>query len=128
MNRAIHVRLFVALAIAGAVSALAFSATHSPEAPLAARTTPAAVDAASAPMPILPTIVVHANDDVPILPLVIVRPGAEELAAAFELASNDRDLPASGSSSDSSGGFVPRARIDMPFYSFGALIPGTNKD
>lgn len=124
MNRLIRFRLYVALAIVGMVSALAISATRPLEtAPLVQAER---IQAPTA-IPVLPTIVVYASDDIPELPLVVVRPSAEELAAASEypLAVSDHE---GGSSQGFVGEMLPRARLDMPYYSFGKLIPSVSKD
>lgn len=124
MNRAIHFRLFLALAITASVSALAWSAARSQASTVAAS---APVEAAPEAIPVLPTIVVNANDDVPVLPLVIVRPSAEERATALELAATDDHL-VRGDGTSITGDLLPRARLDVPYYSFGKLMPGTSKD
>ncbi|HNR92550.1 MAG TPA: hypothetical protein PKO41_09005 [Dokdonella sp.] len=123
MNRIIHFRLLVALAITASISAFAWSATR-PQASAIAASAP--FETAPEAIPVLPTIVVNANDDVPVLPLVIVRPSAEERAMALELAAAADD--SHGGGAGIVGELLPRARLDVPYYSFGKLIPGTSKD
>ncbi len=122
MNRLIRVRLLFALAMVATVSALALSATRPVAADRAATTREA--------LPMLPTIVVIADLDptrAELLPLVTVRPSADELRAARAL--DAMQVAASGSGgSDFAAGFLPKARLDMPYYSFGTLIPSASKD
>ncbi|MBN8481958.1 MAG: hypothetical protein J0L88_10265 [Xanthomonadales bacterium] len=128
MNRLIRVRLFFALALATTVCALAFSATR----PVDARST---ARAATVPeqeaLPILPTIVVVADIDpahADVLPLVIVRPSVDERRAAHALDSQQVATSRSGGGGDFATGLLPKARLDMPYYSFGTLIPSASKD
>ena len=120
MNRLIRIRLFVALAVVAATSALAFSATR-----------PVAPVMVSAPAPLetilLPTVVVNAPARHEVLPLVIVRPSAAELQAALAL-DVAQHASVSGGGSDLVGDLLPRARLDMPYYSFGKLMPKASKD
>ncbi len=121
MNRLIRTRLFVALSIVASVTALAFSATR----PVI--TAEAAVPVPAEPIPVLPTIVVNAPVELPVLPLVVVRPTAAEREAALAM---ELPLHASlaGGGSNLVGDLLPRARLDMPYYSFGKLMPKASKD
>ncbi len=128
MNRLIRVRLFFAVALVAIVSALALSATR----PVDAGGAGHAATAAPAPeaLPMLPTIVVVADLDparVELLPLVTVRPSANELRAARALDAV-QVATSGGGGSDFAAGFLPKARLDMPYYSFGTLIPSASKD
>ncbi len=129
MNRLIRVRLFFAVALVAIVSALAFSATRPVDAGGASRRAATAAPGPEA-LPMLPTIVVVADFDparAELLPLVTVRPSANELRAARAL--DAVQVAASGGGgSDFAAGFLPKARLDMPYYSFGTLIPSASKD
>lgn len=129
MNRLIRVRLLVAMAMVATVAALALSATRPLDARNVGRATTAAPAAEALPM--LPTIVVvpdvdpaHAEQ----LPLVVVRPDADELRAARALDNAALAASGGGSGSDFAAGLLPKARLDMPYYSFGTLIPSASKD
>lgn len=127
MNRLIRIRLFVALAILATVSALAVSATR-PVAMSVAHAAPMATPA-EAPIQVLPTITVVADVVEPqLLPLVIVRPTDSERRAALALEVATTTSVTGGGSSDFVSELLPRARLDMPYYSFGKMIPGASKD
>lgn len=121
MNRLIRIRLFVAIAILAGISALGMSATR-PVAPAPASA------ATSAIIPVLPTIHVSARAEVPVMPLVVVRPSAAELHAATKSDVTRLASVSGGGGSDLVGDLLPHARLDMPYYSFGKLMPKASKD
>lgn len=128
MNRLIRIRLFVAMAILATVSALAVSATR-PIVASSATAAPHATEPAAEPIPMLPTITVVADVDEPeLMPLVIVRPSDAERRAALTLDVATTAPISGGGASDFVSDLLPRARLDMPYYSFGKMIPGASKD
>ena len=127
MNRLIRIRLFVAMAILATVSALAVSATR-PVSPSIAAAVNAPAGTAE-PIPMLPTITVVADVDEPeLMPLVIVRPSDAERRAALTFDVAATTTVSGGGGSDFVSDLLPRARLDMPYYSFGKLIPGASKE
>jgi hypothetical protein len=81
------------------------------------------------PLQVLPTITVVADIDAPtLMPLVIVRPSDSERRAALAIEVASSVSEAGGGSSDFVSDLLPRARLDMPYYSFGKMIPGASKD
>lgn len=124
MNRMIHVRLMLALAIAGAVGVLAVANADSSRAVAIAQSGRAQVSAEEIPM--LGTITVHADAAIPTLPLVIVTPDDHEVPVAttsVAVASVSGGSPALNLPD-----VLPHARLDMPYYSFGKSLPRTIKD
>ena len=123
MSRLIHVRMLLALAIAVTIGALEFGSMIAPK--LSAHTVQENVVEASGSIPMLSTIRVFPADEIPTLPLVIVRPINVERADASPakvLASVvEQTAPASGSG-------MPHVRLDMPYYSFGKMLPNVIKD
>jgi hypothetical protein len=127
VNRLIRIRLLVAMAILATVSALAVSATR-PVAASISRSANVAVPT-NEPLQVLPTITVVADIDAPtLMPLVIVRPSDSERRAALAIEVARSVSEAGGGSSDFVSDLLPRARLDMPYYSFGKMIPGASKD
>lgn len=127
MNRLIRIRLIVALAILTTVSALAVSATRPVTTSLAANAS--APTAAAESIPMLPTITVVAEVDHPaLLPVVIVRPSDAERQASLALEVAATAVASGGGAGDFVSDLLPRARLDMPYYSFGKMIPGASKD
>ena len=122
MNRLIHVRLMLALAIAGVVGVLA-AATTEPSRAVAVTPTQSA-PALAEEIPTLATITVHANATIPTLPLVIVRPTDHEVPVARASVAS----VSGGSPALDMPDLLPHARLDMPYYSFGKLLPRTIKD
>ena len=97
MNRMIHARLMLALAIAAAVGVLGLSGSGAEELTSSDVPTVAAepVDA----IPTLPTVVVRASVEIPTLPVVIVRADAPALAereVPFVVASSAGGTPSIG--------------------------------
>lgn len=124
MNRLIHVRMMLALAMAGVAGtvALATTGTSRVAAVAKAESLPAPIEQ----IPTLATISVYANSEIPTLPLVIVRPDKHEapLARTAEAVAS----AAGGSPALNMADALPHARLDMPYYSFGKLLPRTIKD
>ena len=123
MYRMIHTRLMLALAIAAAVGVLSLAGASTGEStsPVAAATTarPAEV------IPTLPTVMVRASVEIPTLPVVIVRadaPAQVESAREFLVASTSASAPALGMPA------LPHVRLDMPYCSFGKLLPRAIKE
>lgn len=122
LSRLSPIRASVAVAFAVALGA--FGVIHGPaSAPVAAQS-----QSVAEPIPVLPTIIVSARTEMPILPVVAVRPSAEELLAAGEGRDDGESLVASSAGSDSITDLLPRARLDMPYYSFGKTLPRASKD
>ncbi|SFN14740.1 hypothetical protein [Dokdonella immobilis] len=123
MNRTIHTRLMLALAIAAIVGSLGLAGTSSRE-----LTSPAATVATARPaevIPTLPTVMVRASVEIPTLPVVVVRadaPAQAEPAREFLVASTSASVPALGMPA------LPHVRLDMPYYSFGKLLPRAIKE
>lgn len=123
MYRMIHTRLMLALAIAAAVGVLGLAGASTGES-----TSPVAAAATARPaevIPMLPTVMVHASVEIPTLPVVIVRadaPAQAEPASEFLVASTSASTPALGMPA------LPHVRLDMPYYSFGKLLPRAIKE
>ncbi|MGB0135133.1 hypothetical protein [Dokdonella sp.] len=124
MNRLIHTRLGLALAIAFGIGIAELSNFFTQGNDFAAVETVAM--AAGGPVSPMPATVGIENCAIPMLPLIVVRPdhhdllGAEtsELLAAVSGGSPVLSIP----------NFLPRVRLDMPYYSFGKLMPGATKE
>lgn len=124
MNRQIHTRLSLALAIAFGIciaelssivaqdehSAVAESATLVADAP--AEASPAAAGKDSCAPPLLPLVVVKPTDQ----DLMLAE--TSELLASISGSSPALSIP----------DLLPRVRLDMPYYSFGKLMPGATKE
>jgi hypothetical protein len=124
MNRLIHARMLLAIAIATTIGVLEFGSMIVPEAPSNA---PKSASLASPDhVTILSTISVSAPEAVPTLPLVIVRPPAATIST-FEpvvvVAAVARQRSAISVSAA-----LPHVRLDMPYYSFGKMLPNVIKD
>ena len=123
MYRMIHTRLMLALAIAAVVGALGLAGANTGES-----ASPVANVAAVRPaevIPTLPTVMVRATVEIPTLPVVIVRadaPAQVEPASEFLVASTSASTPALGIPA------LPHVRLDMPYYSFGKLLPRAIKE
>ena len=123
MNRLIHARLLLAVIIAASIGAVEVGSLVAP-AVSAQADHPAAI--VSAGIPTLPTVIVHAPEAIPTLPVITVRPTPEQLAAA-----STTDALASTSASMSAPSvspMQPHVRLDMPYYSFGKMLPNVIKD
>ncbi|WP_440221993.1 hypothetical protein ACQQ2N_12955 [Dokdonella sp. MW10] len=115
MDRLIPIRLVVALVLTlGILVATAGSAIASP-----------AVDEDA--IPVLPAVVVSATIAPDELPVVVVVPSAQEIADALAGAQAQQAL-AHGGEPSLVEEMLPRARLDMPYYSFGRMMPRTTKD
>ena len=117
MNRIIRLRSLLALAITTVLGIASFAGIHA-EQPRSAEPLHAG-NASSIPM--LETIHVRAEAPIPTLPTIVVSAKAPELAV-------DEPSPQVASVSearDSVPGVaaLPHARLDMPYYSFGKLMP-----
>ena len=124
MNRLIHARLLLAILIASGVGALEVGNLLFPASPLHKVVEGGAI----APEAItLPTIIVHAPAAIPTLPLVIVRPTLDQRQAtpAVEAVVSSPELPPKAGSTYST---MPHVRLDMPYYSFGKMLPNVIKD
>lgn len=124
MNRLIHTRLSLALAIAFGIGIAELSSLVARDNGITAAEPTALV--ASRPAPLLPATVDIDNCAIPLLPLVVVRPTDQDLLDA-----GTSELIAAASSSApalSIPDLMPRVRLDMPYYSFGKLMPGATKD
>ena len=123
MNRLIHARLLLAVIIASTIGAVEVGSLVAPAA-LAHAENPSAIVASG--IPTLPTVVVHAPEAIPTLPVITVRPTAEQLAAA---STNDAlASTAAATSAPSTSPMLPHVRLDMPYYSFGKMLPNVIKD
>lgn len=126
MSRLIHARMLLAVAIAVTIGALEIRSLMAPTPQATAKHDAAPLQAE--PVPLLPTIRVFAPEEIPTLPLVIVRPAVEP---AFVIVSTPRVVVAFNSiarSRTSSSGDMPHGRLDMPYYSFGKMLPNVIKD
>ncbi len=120
MDRLIPIRLVVALVLTlGILAATAGSAIASP-----AIASPAVDEDA---IPVLPAVVVSATIAPDELPVVVVVPSAQEIADALAGAQAQQALAQGGEPSIIEE-LLPRARLDMPYYSFGRMMPRTTKD
>ncbi len=123
MNRLIHARLLLAIAIATTIGAVEIGSLVFPTSPARSHNEQPIVVASP---PTLPTITVHAADAIPTLPVVIVRPNPTQVSASsavVEVASISK--PASPPSVSAA---LPHVRLDMPYYSFGKMLPNVIKD
>ena len=124
MNRPIHVRLILALTLAVSFSAIGLVAngqTHAkPKASPVAKIDPAAE------IPTLPTVLVQAPAEIPTLPLVVVR--ADVDADSDHRSGSTETLASSGNPTIHLPDVLPHVRLDMPYYSFGKLIPRAIKE
>lgn len=127
MNRLIHLRLIVAITITTAI-ALGFFANRV-NAAEATRTQPnSATVTIKEAIPVLPTIVVTAKAEIPMLPVVMVKPSIEERRQALATVSPMHASVISGSVSPLSQDLLPHMRLDMPYYSFGKMMPRAIKE
>lgn len=122
MNRIIRLRSLLALAITTVLGIASFAGIHA-EQPRSAEPLHAG-NASSIPM--LETIHVRAEAPIPTLPTIVVSAKAPELAV-------DEPSPQVASVSearDSVPGVaaLPHARLYMPYYSFGKLMPRVIKE
>ena len=123
MNRLIHARLLLAILIATGIGALEIGSLLVPASPLP-KVVEATIIAPEATT--LPTISVHAPAEIPMLPLVIVRPTRDQLLETQAV------VAATSSLQPRKSGFaystMPHVRLDMPYYSFGKMLPNVIKD
>ena len=89
----------------------------------------AAVTAAEA-IPMLPTVTVRPDSDEPtLLPTVSVTPSASEIAVAKALDSGTNGAGAVVVAMHAlGGGMVARTSFDMPYYSFGKVLPQVSRE
>jgi len=71
-------------------------------------------------IPVLPLVEVHAQAEIPVLPVVTVHPSATDIAAAQPVA-------ASAASTSTVESRLPHMSFDMPYYSFGKMLPHVGK-
>lgn len=125
MSRLIHARLLLAIAIAVTIGGLELGSlmTSNSQAPIQPQITLSPVDS----VPMLATIRVSAPELIPTLPLVIVRPDADQ---RFEEPAQVRALVLQHRSNSRlvDVGTTPHVRLDMPYYSFGKMLPNVIKD
>ena len=123
MNRLINARLFLAIGIAMTIGAVEVGSLTS-----SVRVEPAATMAVSNSdrIPMLPTISVRPPNEIPTLPLVVVRPTQAQLDASPETVTVASTSPSASSRPASTA--VPHVRLDMPYYSFGKMLPNVIKD
>ena len=124
MNRLIHTRLSLALAIAFGICIAELSSFVVQEEVSTVSESAALTTNAPAALPDAST----GNDTCvpPLLPLVVVRPTDQdlmlaetsELLAAISVSTPVISIP----------DLLPRVRLDMPYYSFGKLMPGATKE
>lgn len=123
MSRLIHARMLLAVAIAVTIGALEIGSMFVPKMSTAAEQKVALASMEN--IPTLATIRVSATDQIPTLPLVIVRPLVIEDATNAPIQAlasiTQHTTPLSGSG-------LPHVRLDMPYYSFGKMLPNVIKD
>ncbi|MEP6882229.1 MAG: hypothetical protein ABI866_09560 [Dokdonella sp.] len=123
MSRLIHARMFLALAIAVTIGALELGSMKVPKS--ATATKQQIMPVAADEIPTLSTVRVSAQEQIPMLPLVIVRPLVAQETASVPLQAlasiAQHTAPLSGSG-------LPHVRLDMPYYSFGKMLPNVIKD
>lgn len=127
MIRLIHLRLVVAITITSAI-ALGFFANRVSAADPAGAQSINATTIATARIPVLPTIVVNADSEIPMLPVVVVRPTSEERRDALVMTGPMQASVSGGGTSPLNQDLLPHMRLDMPYYSFGKLMPRAIKD
>lgn len=126
MSRLIHARLLLAIAIAVTIGGLELGSlfASTSQAPIQAQITRTPVDSIT----MLATIRVSAPELIPTLPLVIVRPDPDQRfeeqspqvrALVRQQRSNSRLVDV---------GTTPHVHLDMPYYSFGKMLPNVIKD
>jgi hypothetical protein len=129
VNQFIQIRLIAAITICSSI-ALGFSAHHV----AAAETAPVkpinAAIVSQDDIPVLPTIVVSAKAEIPVLPVVTVTPSKEDRRLAMAMTPNSPKHASgvAGSVLPISTDFLPHVRLDMPYYSFGKMMPRAIKD
>ncbi|MEO7013806.1 MAG: hypothetical protein ABI127_05800 [Dokdonella sp.] len=123
MNRLIHARLLLAIAIALTIGAVEIGSLSSPVASAPTGKTQLIV---ADSILMLPTITVHAPDSIPTLPVVLVRPTPAQLASTQTMVAGVSTGTFGATPSVSAG--LPHVRLDMPYYSFGKMLPNVIKD
>ncbi len=123
MNRLIHVRLLLAIAIATTIGAVELGSLVSPATPAHPGNERSVV---ADSVVTLPTITVIAPDAIPTLPVVLVRPTPAQLATAQATVAVASASTSAGPPSVSAT--LPHVRLDMPYYSFGKMLPNVIKD
>ncbi|MEZ5461533.1 hypothetical protein [Dokdonella sp.] len=120
MNRLIHTRLGLALAIAFGICIAELSNIVAQDDAFAGAETAALVGITP------PAASVSDSCAPPMLPLIVVKPSYEDLldAESAELLSAISSSAPALSIPD----LLPRVRLDMPYYSFGKLMPGATKE
>ncbi len=123
MSRLIHARMLLAIAIAVTIGGLELGRMIAPN--LSTAVEPQDAMAAPENAQMLSTIHVSAPAQIPTLPLVIVRPIVAQhetstpMQALASIAQHTAPLSGSG---------LPHVRLDMPYYSFGKMLPNVIKD
>lgn len=79
-------------------------------------------------LPMLPVVKVVAQAPIPELPRVIVRASTAERMAAEEHKRDDDSVIIANSSSGDGNDSLPHVNLDMPYYSFGKVLPRISKE
>ncbi len=80
-------------------------------------------------IPMLPVVYVTAKAPIPVLPRVVVRAdGAERAAAMRPNAKLEPWMVANSDGANVGKIEAPRARLGMPYYSFGKVLPRISKE
>jgi hypothetical protein len=116
--------MIIALAITASVLALGFGSVSAP----ADETDTSPAVAASESIPVLPTVVVNAKAEIPMLPVVVVHPTAAEREEAMAIGPIRQVSLTGGSTSPLIEDILPHVRLDMPYYSFGKMVPRAIKE
>ena len=125
MTRPIHVRLILALTLAVSFGTVGLVANGtSSENPVLA---PVAAAEPAPAMTLLPTVVVRAPAaEIPTLPTVLVR---ADIDTSDDVPEQVRLVRTSGGGSAIDlPDVLPHVRLDMPYYSFGKLMPRAIKE
>lgn len=126
MPRLIHARLLLAIAIAVSIGALELGSLIAPMSKASVQHQASAPPADVSTM--LSTVHVSAPEEIPTLPLVIVRPDVEQSNASVSTHAVAFASRNASRSSSSGSGHMPHVLLDMPYYSFGKMLPNVIKD
>lgn len=126
MSRLIHARMILAIAIAVTIGAIELGSLIAPTAPAPAQQHAIAATAQAAPT--LSTIHVSAPEAIPTLPLVIVRPTVDQTLEMDSMQALTLVSHRASRSSSSGSSHVRNVSLDMPYYSFGRMLPNVIKD
>lgn len=124
-KHALSYGLLLAVAASLAAAGIGYHVAATPTA--SAQVVPAAVSPELDEMPhLLPTVHVSAQAPIPVLPTVLVRASALEQAAALAEAPDRSELATLADRRG--GGSLPNVHLDMPYYSFGKVLPRISKE